>query len=137
MRIKTISTASILIFVLLTIIFIFSSCTITLPGGQEISIDTTAAPQEQQQDQQEGTQEQSQSQEQNTDIQQEEGVSAQNADIIFLIITIVSFVIALVSAIFGFRKEGENTAGKILFTIFIVVFLVMLILYILSVLNII
>jgi hypothetical protein len=64
------------------------------------------------------------------------GISS-TAEIIFLIITIVSFVIALVSAVFGFRKEGENTAGRVSFVIFIFVFLVFLILYILSLVNII
>jgi len=57
------------------------------------------------------------------------------AEIIFLIITLASFVIALVSAILGFRKDKENTGGKILFAIFIVLFLVFLILYILSLTN--
>lgn len=57
------------------------------------------------------------------------------AEIVFLIITLASFVIALVSAIFGFRKDKENTGGKILFAIFIVLFLVFLILYILSLIN--
>jgi hypothetical protein len=60
-----------------------------------------------------------------------------NVEMVFLIITIASFVIAVVSAIFGFRKDNENTGGKILFAVFIVLFLVFLILYILSLVNII
>lgn len=124
------------LIILFIIIFIFSlalmaaECTINIPDNVGITIDTgqTAGP--------------ATTQTQTTITQapvteKRSGGIGSTAEIIFLIITIVSFVIAIVSAIFGFRKEGENTAGKVLFVIFIILFLVFLILYILSLVNII
>ena len=123
------------LIVLFIIIFIFSlaimaaECTINIPDTVGITIDTgqTAGP---------TTQAQTTITQAPATEKRSGGVGS-TAEIIFLIITIVSFVIAIVSAIFGFRKEGENTAGKVLFVIFIFLFLVFLILYILSLVNII
>jgi hypothetical protein len=122
--------------ILFIIIFIFSlaimaaECTINVPDKVGITIDTgqTAGPA--------ATQAQATTTQAPAAAKKGGGIGA-TAEIVFLIITIVSFVIAVVSAIFGFRKEGENTAGKILFVIFIILFLVFLILYILSLVNII
>lgn len=124
------------LIILFIIIFIFSlaiiaaECTINIPDTVGITIEAgqTAGP--------ETTQAQT-TITQSPATEKRGGGIGFTAEIIFLIITIVSFVIALVSAIFGFRKEGENTAGKILFVIFIFLFLVFLILYILSLVNII
>jgi len=123
------------LIILFIIIFIFSlaimaaECTINIPDKLGITIETgqTAAA--------ETTQAQTTTQPPATE--KRSGGIGSTAEIVFLIITIVSFVIAIVSAIFGFRKEGENTAGKVLFVIFIFLFLVFLILYILSLVNII
>ena len=123
------------LIILFIIIFIFSlalmaaECTINIPDKVGITIETgqTTAP--------ETTQAQTTTQPPATE--KRGGGIGSTAEIVFLIITIVSFVIAIVSAIFGFRKEGENTAGKVLFVIFIFLFLVFLILYILSLVNII
>ena len=123
------------LIILFIIIFIFSlaimaaECTINIPDKVGITIETgqTAGP--------ETTQAQTTTQPPATE--KRGGGIGSTAEIVFLIITIVSFVIAIVSAIFGFRKEGENTAGKVLFVIFIFLFLVFLILYILSLVNII
>jgi len=122
--------------ILFIIIFIFSlaimaaECTINVPDKVGITIDTgqTAGPA--------ATQAQTTTTQPPAAAKKGGGIGA-TAEIVFLIITIVSFVIAVVSAIFGFRKEGENTAGKILFVIFIILFLVFLILYILTLVNII
>jgi uncharacterized membrane protein YtjA (UPF0391 family) len=123
------------LIILFIIIFIFSlaimaaECTINIPDKVGITIETgqTAGA--------ETTQAQTTITQPPTTEKRGGGIGS-IAEIVFLIITIVSFVIALVSAIFGFRKEEENTAGKILFTIFIILFLVFLILYILSLINI-
>ena len=123
------------LIVLFIIIFIFSlaimaaECTINIPDKVGITIETgqTAAP----------ATTQAQTTTTQAATEKRGGGIGSTAEIIFLIITIVSFVIAIVSAIFGFRKEGENTAGKVLFVIFIFLFLVFLILYILSLVNII
>lgn len=124
------------LIILFIIIFIFSlaimaaECTINIPDKVGITIETgqTAGP--------ETTQAQTTTTQAPATENRSGGIGS-TAEIIFLIITIVSFVIAIVSAIFGFRKEGENTAGKVLFVIFIFLFLVFLILYILSLVNII
>ena len=124
------------LIVLFIIIFIFSlaimaaECTINIPDKVGITIDTgqTAGP---------ATTQAQTTITQAPATEKRSGWVGSTAEIIFLIITIVSFVIAIVSAIFGFRKEGENTAGKILFVIFIILFLVFLILYILTLVNII
>jgi uncharacterized membrane protein YtjA (UPF0391 family) len=118
------------VFALLGAILLFSACTITLPDGQRISLELREEEVQQEQPQQEEPQEQEQPQP-----QAERAAAAQGASTIFLIIMIASFAIAMVSAIFGFRKGAENSAGRVLFTIFIVLFLVMLTLYILSILN--
>ena len=123
------------LIILFIIIFIFSlaiiaaECTINIPDKVGITIETGQATVA------ETTQAQTTTQAPATE--KRGGGIGSTAEIIFLIITIVSFVIAIVSAIFGFRKEGENTAGKVLFVIFIFLFLVFLILYILSLVNII
>ena len=124
------------LIILFIIIFIFSltimaaECTINIPDTVGITIDAgqTSGPVT--------TQTQTTITQAPATEKRSGGISS-IAEIIFLIITIVSFVIAIVSAIFGFRKEGENTAGKVLFVIFIFLFLVFLILYILSLVNII
>jgi len=121
--------------ILFIIVFIFSlalmaaECTINIPDKVGITIETgqTAEP----------ATTQAQATTTQAATENNSGGIGSTAKIIFLIITIVSFVIAIVSAIFGFRKEGENTAGKVLFVIFIFLFLVFLILYILSLVNII
>ena len=124
------------LIILFIIIFIFSltiiaaECTINIPDTVGVTIDAgqTSGP---------GTTQTQTTITQAPATEKRSGGISSTAEIIFLIITIVSFVIAIASAIFGFRKEGENTAGKVLFGIFIFLFLVFLILYILSLVNII
>ena len=124
------------LIVLFIIIFIFSlaimaaECTINIPDKVGITIETgqTAAP---------ATTQAQTTTTQSPATQKRGGGISYTAEIIFLIVAIVSFVIAIVSAIFGFRKEGENTTGKVFFVIFTFLFLVFLILYILSLVNII
>jgi uncharacterized membrane protein len=129
MKLKKALWTNLLILALLATTFLFLSCTITLPDGQVITVETPEAVQ-----QEAPAQDQVQDTEQP---QTDRAATSQDPDTIFLIITIVSFAIAMVSAIFAFRKEKENTAGKILFTIFIILFIVFLILYVLNILSII
>jgi hypothetical protein len=124
------------LIILFIIIFIFSlaimaaECTINIPDTVGITIDTgqTAGP---------ATTQAQTTITQAPATEKRSGRISSTAQILFLIITIVSFVIAIVSAIFGFRKERENTGGKVMFAIFIILFLVFLTLYILSFIKII
>jgi hypothetical protein len=124
------------LIILFIIIFIFSlaimaaECTINIPDTVGITIDTgqTAGP---------ATTQAQTTITQAPATEKRGGRISSTAQILFLIITIVSFVIAIVSAIFGFRKERENTGGKVMFAIFIILFLVFLTLYILSFIKII
>ncbi|GEM_PF-4834579 len=120
-----------LVFLLAIAVFLISSCTITLPDGREVTIELPQEVQPVEEAPEEPVPEEPAPEEPAP----EEPIPVRDPSMAFLIIAILSFIIALVSAIFGFRKEGENTAGKILFTIFIVIFLIMLIFYILSILN--
>jgi uncharacterized membrane protein YtjA (UPF0391 family) len=118
-----------IIIIVFSITLMAAECTINIPDQVGVTIETGQAQ----------AAETTQAQTNTTQAPAAEKKSAGtgSAEIIFLIITIISFVIAVVSGIFGFRKEGENTAGKVLFVIFIFLFLVFLILYILSFVNII
>jgi len=124
------------LIILFIIIFVFSlaimaaECTINVPGQQvgiTIGAAQTTGP----------ATTQAPTTTQPSATQKRGGGISYTAEIIFLIVAIVSFVIAIVSAIFGFRKEGENTVGKVFFVIFTFLFLVFLILYILSLVHII
>lgn len=119
-----------IIIIVFSVVLMAAECTINIPDQVGITIDTgqTAGP---------ATTQAQTTTTQPPAAEKKGGGISSTAEIIFLIITIVSFVIAVVSALFGFRKEGENTAGKVLFVIFIFLFLVFLILYILSLVNII
>lgn len=127
----------ILIMLLLTMsVFLMAQqCTIEVPENIGITLDTGQIT-EQETSPEQTTEQQTTAQTSGTPQTGSSQIS-HTAELIFLIIAIVSFIIALIAAIFGFRKEQDNTAGKILFTIFIVLFLVFLILYVLSLINII
>lgn len=117
-----------ILLILLTILSVFlmaQQCTINIPEKVGITLETGQITQ------QETTSQTTES------IQKAAVKISSKAEMIFLIITVISFVIAIVSAISGYRKGRENTAGKILFTIFIILFLISLILYVLSLINII
>ncbi|MHB1347360.1 MAG: hypothetical protein ACYCXK_07710 [Candidatus Humimicrobiaceae bacterium] len=125
----------ILIILLLLVMSIFimgQECSINLPDKLEVSVETgqiteqetTVSQAAEQQDTQQTT-------------QQARSRINSKAETVFLIITIASFVIAVISGILGFRKDKENAAGKILFGIFISLFLIFLILYVLALINVI
>jgi hypothetical protein len=126
-----------LVFILLLTLSVFimaQQCTINIPDKVGITIDTGQAQQTTQQQTTDTATSQTTGQQK---VQRTSVRVSSTAEMVFLIITIVSFIIAVISAIFGYRKDNENKGGKILFSIFIILFIVFLILYILALVNII
>ena len=126
---------SVILIILLLVMSIFimgQECSINIPDRFEVSVETGQITEQEttisQATEQETTQQAT---------RQARSRISSKAEIVFLIITLASFVIAVISGILGFRKDKENAAGKILFGIFISLFLIFLILYILALINVI